>query len=197
MPTGYTAGVADGSVTEFKDYALMCARNFGALILLRDEPLSPEIPVFEPSTFSRDRLEKAKQELSAWQVMTEVQRREVYSQAMQAKREANERIRDRNATTRRRYCAMLEKARQFRSPSREHDNYAKFLVSQLEESISWDCDNMLEDDEVPFDVWMQLYEKDLLWSIEYHTKQWKEEQDRTACRNEWVRQLREAIELVK
>lgn len=197
MPTEYTAGVADGSVTEFKDYALMCARNFGALILLRDESLSPEIPVFEPSTFSRDHLEEAKQELSAWQVMTEVQRREVYSQAMQAKREANKRIRDRNATTRRRYCDMLEKARQFRSPSREHDNYAKFLVSQLEESISWDCDNMLEDDEVPFDDWMLSHEKHLLWSIEYHTKQWKEEQDRTASRNEWVRQLREAIELVK
>ena len=47
MPSGYTEGVASGKVTEFKEYALLCARAFGACISLRDEPLSLEIPEFK------------------------------------------------------------------------------------------------------------------------------------------------------
>jgi len=50
MPTGYTCQVQDGMITEFKEFALLCARNFGACITLRDEPLSPDIPEFEVST---------------------------------------------------------------------------------------------------------------------------------------------------
>jgi hypothetical protein len=30
MPTGYTAKVNDGSITDLKSYALICARAFGA-----------------------------------------------------------------------------------------------------------------------------------------------------------------------
>jgi hypothetical protein len=42
MPTGYTAGVADGTITEFREYALLCARAFGACIMLRDEPVEEQ-----------------------------------------------------------------------------------------------------------------------------------------------------------
>ena len=40
---------------------------------------------------------------------------------------------------RQRYESMLEKARSFKPPSEDHKPYAAFLVSQLEESIEWDC----------------------------------------------------------
>ena len=35
MPTGYTAAVCSGEITEIKDFALSCARAFGALITMR------------------------------------------------------------------------------------------------------------------------------------------------------------------
>lgn len=50
MPTGYTAAVEDGTITEFDDFAWQCARAFGALIMMRDDPMSAPIPQkFEPT----------------------------------------------------------------------------------------------------------------------------------------------------
>lgn len=63
MPTGYTAGVMDGTITEFKDYALQCARNFGALITLRDDPLSPDLPVLEVGDYYEQHVKDAEREL--------------------------------------------------------------------------------------------------------------------------------------
>jgi len=62
MPTGYTAGVQDGKITEFSDFALNCARAFGALITMRDDPQDTPIPEkFEARTsYYDERLENAK-----------------------------------------------------------------------------------------------------------------------------------------
>jgi hypothetical protein len=44
MPTGYTKGVADGSVVKLHDFALLCARAMTPLLPLRDEPMSTRLP---------------------------------------------------------------------------------------------------------------------------------------------------------
>lgn len=44
MPTGYTAAVCDGKITEFPAFALQCARAFGALITMRDDAMNAPIP---------------------------------------------------------------------------------------------------------------------------------------------------------
>lgn len=44
MPTGYTADVQSGKVTDFAEYAMNCARAFGALVLMRDDPSDADIP---------------------------------------------------------------------------------------------------------------------------------------------------------
>ena len=50
MPTGYTAEVQKG--ISFDKYALNCARAFGALVSMRDEPSDKEIPEkLEPSDY--------------------------------------------------------------------------------------------------------------------------------------------------
>ena len=79
MPTGYTAGVADGSIIDFNEYALQCARNFGACILLRDEPLSSEIPEFEPSDYHEKALTESKAGLSSFLAMNENERRKMHA----------------------------------------------------------------------------------------------------------------------
>ena len=78
MPTGYTADVADGKITEFTEYALQCARAFGACIMLRDDPVSSEIPEFEPSDYSAKELAEAEKDLSQFLAMNESQRRELH-----------------------------------------------------------------------------------------------------------------------
>lgn len=44
MPTGYTVGIADGKITTFEQYAMTCARAFGALVMMRDDPFDAPIP---------------------------------------------------------------------------------------------------------------------------------------------------------
>lgn len=49
MPTGYTAGILDGEINTFEEFAKTCMRAFGATIHMRDEPLSK---TYEPEKTS-------------------------------------------------------------------------------------------------------------------------------------------------
>jgi hypothetical protein len=51
MPTGYTAPVEDGEITDLKTFALQCARAFGVAVEQRDEPM--ENPI-RPLNFEDD-----------------------------------------------------------------------------------------------------------------------------------------------
>ena len=199
MPTGYTADVADGNITDFTEYALQCARNFGACIMLRDEPLSSEIPEFQPSDYNANALAEAEKTLSQFLAMKESQRREVHAAEHAKNIEAAERGIAEKAEQRHRYEAMLAKARAFKSPSPDHDNYAKFLVSQLEESIQWDCGTSYYDElkqPIAFEAWQSKNINELQRDIEYHRNAHREEEERTASRNRWVRQLKESLGIV-
>ena len=75
MPTGYTARVKDGTVTEFKDFAMGCARAMGACISMREAAHDAEIPEqFEPSPYHTEQLAKAKADLAAFEAMTEAEK---------------------------------------------------------------------------------------------------------------------------
>lgn len=196
MPTGYTADIANGKITDFTEYALQCARNFGACITLRDEPMSSEIPEFEPSDYNAKALDKAEKDLLKFLTMKESQRRELH-EAEHAKHieEAEQGIADK-VERRQRYESMLAKAKSFKSPSPDHDNYAKFIVNQLEESIEWDCGTSYYDElkqPIMFETWQSNRIKDLRRDIEYHRKAHREEVERTESRNRWVQQLKEAL----
>lgn len=200
MPTGYTAKVGDGTVTEFAEYAIQCARNFGALILMRDDPMDAEIPEsFEPDNYYRDRVIKLKDELRDVEAMTpeecELAAATEFSNAIEYRTKSIEKYR----AIRKRYEAMLDKARRFRPPTADHENFAKFIVEQLEESIKWDCHE--DDVDMPRRMsgveWkesrLSVLKDSLGRAIESH----EEEVKRTKDRNEWIRRLRDAIAEVK
>lgn len=57
MPTGYTSGVAVGKVTDFREFALQCARAFGACISLSDESSDTPIPEeFKPDSANSEKV---------------------------------------------------------------------------------------------------------------------------------------------
>lgn len=199
MPTGYTAGVCNGTITDFTEYALQCARNFGACVTLRDEPLGSEIPEFEASDYNATKLADAEKALAAFLAMPEAERREMHAAEHANNIEAAERGLAEKKVQRERYESMLARAKAFKAPSPDHHEYAKFLVSQLEGSIALDCDTSYYEKlktPVPYSEWKLKKVKDLTRDIEYHTKGHREELERTASRNKWVRQLREALGIV-
>ena len=59
MPTGYTAKLMEQGQT-FPEFIMSCARAFGALIMMRDDPANAPIPEkFEPSDYHVRALKKA------------------------------------------------------------------------------------------------------------------------------------------
>ena len=167
--------------------------------MLRDEPLSSEIPEFQPSDHYQKAGDEAYAELKRLLEMPQEQlRKEFASQKKKRIKEAKDGIK-RKQEMLTRYNAMLEKAKLFKSPTPEHDNFAKFIVSQLEESIRFDCGGnywhvQLEHaKQQPFEDWWRSRIDELNKEIERCRKNHKEEVERTKQRNEWVSQLRRAI----
>lgn len=197
MPTGYTEPVRSGEVTEFRDFAMQCARAFGALIMMRDEPSDAKIPEqFEPSTDYYDReLAEAQKTLIQIEGLTaaECQKRasEAHNQAVLAWEER----REKRAGDRARYEAMLAKVRAWEPPSPDHVKFKEFMESQLTESIDFDCSDKW-DDYPKFqdgDDWRAATIKEARRKVEYHKEERRKEIECTEGRNTWVSQLRQSL----
>jgi len=197
MPSGYTAGVQSGEITDFKDYAMGCARAFGALVMMRDDPSDAEIPEkFEPSKFSRDRLVKLRKELDQFKAMGSDERRDLHESEHRDEIASAEKRLAEIAEQRARYEAMLGEARAYVAPTPDHEKFAEFMVKQLVDSIDWDCKTEYYDkkkEKAPFRKWEYEKVKDLERSIESAKESWNEEQERTAGRNKWIAELRESL----
>src|ERR1022692_3329241 len=131
MPTGYTADVVDGKVTEFRDFALCCARAFSALIMMRDEPSSTPIPAeIAPDTSYYDgRIVEAEAALAILDSMTEAQA----SAAAQAAHEKAVAYRTKYLAGKgaavARINSMLEKVRAWKNPH-DHERMKSFMIDQ-------------------------------------------------------------------
>lgn len=63
MSTGYTDCIGKGA--DFKQFALGCARAFGALVTMRDEPSNVEIPdEFLPSDYHKKKIKIISRQLA-------------------------------------------------------------------------------------------------------------------------------------
>ena len=121
MPTGYTADVQDGKITEFSEFALQCARAFGALIMMRDEPMGATIPdEFKPDSYYIKALADAREELAKVRALSLAECKEeakkLYEKQVQERDDRLERHRVEGA----RYRAMLAKVNAWQPPTPDH-----------------------------------------------------------------------------
>lgn len=193
MPTGYTAGVQDGTITSLREYAILCARAFGACIMLRDDPLSSEIPQFTIDDHYVSSLEEAQIELLKWEGMPEDQRRQLYERETETTRKDTEERREQHRIQMERYHTMLQQAKAFTPPTKDHEKHKEFMVQQLEESIKWDG-SFYEPTIEPYEQWKITKSSTLLQRIEWAARHLNEERKRTVERNAWVSALREALQ---
>ena len=140
MPTGHTANLYDGKPQTFTDFAMACARSFGALASLRDHAPDAVIPErFEPDPWAGSRLANAKRTLAALEARTP-------DEWFADLQESNERLAATNRDAqqeahqrRRRYQEMLDQVDAWVPPSSEHQQLQTFMRAQLEDSIRYDC----------------------------------------------------------
>src|SRR5574341_660996 len=138
MPSGYTAAIADGIT--FEQFAMRCARAFGACATMRDDRADARIPdAFEPSDYHLKAQQSARDELAVLNAMTpedaEHAAAAAWDKAETARLVRLQEYRD----LRTKYEAMLVKVRAWTSPTPEHDGLRDFMCQQITQSIDFDC----------------------------------------------------------
>ncbi len=174
---------------------LQCARAFGALIEMRDDPWDAPIPdQFLPSNYHAEALLRARVQrrrvLSWSDAEAEWHARKLYKQQraeyIASLIEKNERHF--------RYEEMKRQVERWTPPTPDHENLKSFMLEQLEESIRFDCGYPLTP---PVKLDGSEYREQelahLMRDIDYHLEHEVEEVERAESRTEWVRALRESL----
>jgi len=192
MPTGYTADIAKD--ISFEQFVWNCARAFGALVLMRDDPADAPIPEsFAPSTSYQKWAEEARTRLTALEAMipseVEIAAAAAHEMAMASWRKQTAA----STELRNKYNAMLSRVVQWTPPTPDHAGLRDFMVQQIQESIRFDC----HDSPVPECLEPTAWHAG---QLEHHRRMLAryeqgqaEEIERTEGRNRWLKALRESV----
>jgi len=193
MPTGYTAPIKDGIT--FSDFALMCARAFGACIDIRENPLSSDIPVFEPSTWHKDACSEARSRIELLEEMDADDCEAAAESKYRCDMSKYERAVDDNIALSDRYNGMLRQVESWAPPTEEHEGLKRFMENQLGESMRFDCgiEHLEQPRRLGGQEWLNGELERARRDIVYHSAEWQKEQDRVAQRNRWVRELKNSL----
>lgn len=144
MPTGYTYGVQEGSMTTLDAFAKECARAF--LWQARDsneKDLIKLVATPNDSEYQVNQLIKAKENLKELQGLTETEWLTRYEEErrddIRRQHERNERIKIEQA----RYDAMIEKVKAWTPPTEQHQDLKEFMLDQLVKSLDFDCSDAM------------------------------------------------------
>ncbi|MFA5377831.1 MAG: hypothetical protein WC455_18920 [Dehalococcoidia bacterium] len=194
MPTGYTAVIGEKDIT-FKEFALLCARAFGACVMQRDDPMDQSPKLQQPSDFYAKEIEKVKRELGALEDMT------IAQAEVRAAQECAETI-DRaqtgiakDAALWDKYEAMLVQVKAWKPPTPDHEELKKFMAEQIVGSMDFDCmgtyyrDKIANAKQLTGEAWLLKERTRLTKDIARDTEEYEREVQRTNERNAWITAL--------
>jgi hypothetical protein len=196
MPTSYTADVQSGKITEFNDFAMSCARAFGACITMRDDPSSAVIQdEFAPSDYNAKALIDANAILSALEALTPDERQAAADADNDAVIKSWDDREAERAKQRERYEAMLEKVQAWAPPTSEHAGMKTFMIEQIVGSIKFDCSESYGKRPEPKSTadWYADALSRANNNISYHAKAQAEEIERALKKTKWVADLRASL----
>jgi hypothetical protein len=196
MPTGYTADIEKGIT--FQQFVLGCAKAFGACVTMRDDPINKPIPdEFKPSDYHKEELNKAKRKLLRLQGLSPDKAIAEANAEYSKRKSENARGLNKDRELLAKYQTMLKQVRAWQPPSSDHIEFKNFMIQQIETSIKYDCNTECYTQYAPKHLsgkeWLTAKIADAQKDIDYHTKEYKEEIERTNGRNLWVKQLRNSL----
>ena len=194
MATGYTSEIANG--ISFEKFVLQCARAFGALISMRDDPWDAEIPnEFVPSDYHKNEMLAREEELGSLMSMPEEWANE--QAAMQYEKEwlAYNKHLINVANIKDKYLSMLIKVKAWQPPTVDHNELKEFMIKQIVDSINWDCDISHVESPVLLDgkTWLAERIDSCSWDINYHAKEYQKEVEGCSGRTKWVQELKKSL----
>lgn len=202
MPTGYTEPVQKGEITELSDFALLCARAFGALVTMRDEPLSKPVPQeFEVDPGYQTRLDDAVNKQAEFWAMSESEKLEMWeAERVERLNYARNGIKEKEEQAKR-YKAMLAKVEAWKPPTGAHWELAEFMKEQLQGSIEFECNTSVYNHiilTIPnFEEWKHDKQLSLAARVTHCEHLLAEEVERVNGRNQWLKQLRDSLAKVQ
>lgn len=197
MPTGYTYDIENG--ISFEDFALGCARAFGACLHQRDDSSKDKPKLREETSYYAEKLPEALAEYGYLQSLDDKQQEE-YGE--QARNEEIERIQEQLEKKRElevKYRAMLDKVGAWTPPTSEHVGLKEFMTKQIIDSIQFDCTTNYYVEELQKAITMkpiEFYEKALAmaeWNCKYHEEELEKDEKRVAESNAWIIELYKSL----
>jgi hypothetical protein len=196
MPTGYTAGILDGKITTFPQFAKLCMRAFGATIHLRDEDLDAEITPRTPSDYYSKEIEKAKQLLKDAETLSDEVIVRNRKEELEKSKECHLSSISKKKVDAKNMNDILKDVRKWQPPTSEHTGIKDFMIDQIEKTIDFDCKTKYNDEALA-EIELELLtlnaseiRKNMIAKVkkdfEYNTKNYNEDVERCDKSNQWV-----------
>ena len=193
MPTGYTAIIEDRETVTLEEFAHRCARAFGALVEMRDDPLGTPIPdTFEPHFWHKEELRKARGQVAELESMTPEQAA-VLSDADYAKHvERTNEINAAQAKTLAKYAVMRAKVEAWTPPTRDHEGLRAFMLQQIDTSTEYMKPTEVSPKQEPA-KWLVDQLTYARSNVEYHERELAKDEERAKERTAWVKALKASL----
>ena len=199
MPTGYTSGLYDGTETDFRTFALRCARAFGATVMQRDESIDSPPRHREESSYNRNALADAQAALAKLDEMTIDEVRAAIAAENAEAEAANADYRAKHEARLARYQSALRDVEAWNPPTPDHEELQKFMREQIAQSIEFDCGNSGLYQRRVFtgspEQWVAERRAKAFKDIAYHASEHEKEVQRCREANEWIDALYASLPL--
>ena len=140
MPTGYTAGIIDGEITTFEQFATQCTRAFGATIHMRDNPMDSPYEPRTPSEYYTNSLQSQREELERMESLTDEDIVQEFETSMRDSLEYHEKGLEKDKANLEKLNSILASAKSWVPPTEEHEGLRTFMIEQIESTIKVDGD---------------------------------------------------------
>lgn len=194
MPTGYTAKLCDGP-QGFREFALECSRNFGAMFMLRDNGIGSKIPAeLKVPEWYQEAADNATNELMRLRKLTldecEAEAEREYRGTVAANKSSLAKAGELwERLMRMRRCVM-----EWVPPTPDHKELKKFMLQQLDETIRIDADPyVMPEKRLPAAEWKERAVSVAKRCVIYAEENLTREKERVAGANAWIKALRDSL----
>lgn len=194
MPSAYTKDLYDGEQT-FPEFAMQCARAFGALIRMRDSARDAEISdALQPGSHHLKAKERAELELDAARLMSPEEAAAAAQKEYAREQEAWAVDQAESEARVERFTSMLHQVEAWEPPTPQHVEMKAFMVEQLKGSIKVDgvrlpAPTPPPDGEECRRKRIEQAERAIAHHKNEHAREVQQAEEATA----WVRALRESL----
>lgn len=204
MPTGYTAGIIDGKITTFEQFATQCSRAFGATIHMRDNPLDSPYEPRTPSQYYVNSLQSQREKLEETKTMTDEAIVQDFENLLKDSLEYHERELEKTKVNLGRLNSIMESAKSWVPPTEDHEGVRDYMIDQLEITIKADGDPSYHVNkivqakkELEEGIDPKVYREEKIKEIEdrisYYEVEVRKELERCKQSNDWMDKFLESI----